>query len=144
MKNLLNNFFNKIYRWLLNLLFNKKPKYEPAKFMLFGAAMCMKCGTKLQHKDNGLVVIEYDWTYGGSIGAGIHISGHGSTEYQFHYNRCPFGCNEGWEMLEYRETPSWWDDLWDLDCPFTSGNIIEKYKKGEIPGRKFTGFTITR
>ena len=144
MKNKIYNICIKFINWLLAILFNKTPKYKHSKLMTFGVPMCPKCGLKLQYKDNGLVVIEYDWFAGGPIGAGIHVSGHGKQEYQFHYNRCPKGCSEGWEMIEYRETPSWWDDLWGLDCPFTTGNIIEEYKKGEIYGRKFTGFTITR
>lgn len=105
--------------------------------------LCPKCEkAPTRYYDHGLVKIVYDYTAGGPIGAGIHVSGTGSKEYQFHYKKCT-ECDY-WEMIEYRETPSWWDDLWGNDCPFHKGDIIEIYKSGNHGIDKFKSYEITR
>lgn len=106
--------------------------------------LCPKCQkAPTRYYDHGLVKIVYDYTSGGPIGAGIHISGTGSKEYQFHYRKCK-ECDH-WYMIEYRETPSWWDDLCGNDCPFTKGDIIEKYQSGKMGSTyKFKRYEITR
>lgn len=105
--------------------------------------LCPKCEkAPTRYYDHGLVKIVYDYTAGGPIGAGIHVSGTGSKEYQFHYKKCT-ECNY-WEMIEYRETPSWWDDLWGNDCPFHKGDIIEIYRSGNHGHDKFKSYEITR
>ncbi len=141
--NIFSYAFSYAFNWLKSKLFESKIKYEDEKPLL-KIGKCDKCniGTLSIYKDHGLVDIEYDWYGGGPIGGGIHVSGHGHQEYQFHYNKCT-NC-DNWEMIEYRETPSWWDDLWGLDCPFTKGNIIEKYKNGQVSTHKYTSHTITK
>lgn len=105
--------------------------------------LCPSCGLgPYNYHDTGLVDIEYDWYGGGPIGAGVHVSGHGHKEYQFHYKKCE-KCGH-WEMTEYRTVPSWWDDLWGNKCPFTVGDIIKKYQKGEIGTDKYTSHSIKR
>ena len=105
--------------------------------------LCPKCEkAPTRYYDHGLVKIVYDYTAGGPIGAGIHVSGTGSKEYQFHYKKCT-ECDY-WGMVEYRETPSWWDDLWGNDCPFYKGDIIEIYKSGNHGTDKFKSYEITR
>jgi len=105
--------------------------------------LCPKCEkAPTRYYDHGLVKIVYDYTAGGPIGAGIHVSGTGSKEYQFHYKKCT-KCDY-WRMVEYRETPSWWDDLWGNDCPFYKGDIIEIYRSGNHGTDKFKSYEITR
>lgn len=138
-------FFTKILNWIKNLLFDENLSYvNDNNKMLRMNPLCPSCRSTMGYFQNGLVEIEYDYTAGGPIGAGVHISGHACKEYQFHYYKCPKGCKEGWEMYEYRETPSWWDDLWNIDCPFTRGDIIKKYQNGEFYNKKYTGHRITR
>ena len=104
--------------------------------------LCPKCKKSYtENKNTGVVVIYYDYYAGGPIGAGINVSGSGHKEFQFHYKKC-HDCDY-WEMTEYRETPSWWDDLWDLDCPFKQGNIIDVYKSGKHGTDKYTSHKIT-
>jgi hypothetical protein len=100
---------------------------------------CPKCGTKMNYIDTGVVVVKYEWFTGGIR---THLSGHGSQEYQFHYHKCPY-CGE-WEMVEWRETPSWWDDLWDNDCPFTRGDIIKKWQNNEFRMKDYEGHEFTK
>ena len=128
------------FKRLIMLLSGKRLDREEKTLLKFGR--CPQCNNSLSYINNGLVEIEYDYTAGGPIGAGIHISGHGKKEYQFHYDKC-LNCGY-WKMIEYRETPSWWDDLWNIDCPFTQGDIIQKYKNGELYNKKYTSHTITR
>ena len=105
--------------------------------------LCPKCKHgEMKYHNTGLVEIDHEWFSGGPAGPGVHVSGEGIKEYQFHYKKCE-ECGY-WEMTEYRETPSWWDDLWNLDCPFTSGNIIEKFQKGELSSKKYKSHKITR
>jgi len=131
------------FKRLFMLLSGKRLDRQEAMLGL-GSMACPSCGQPMGYHDNGLVEIEYDYTAGGPIGAGIHISGHGKREYQFHYFKCQKGCASGWKMTEYRETPSWWDDLWNNDCPFTQGDIIQKFQNGEMYRKKYTGHRITR
>lgn len=108
--------------------------------------LCPKCQKAPTNKKySGLVNIIYDYTTGGPIGAGVHVSGTGKQEYQFHYIKCS-ECSY-WQIYEYRETPSWWDDLWDVDCPFTSGDVINAWQTGTIKGHatdKYKSYEITR
>ena len=139
-------FMKKVARFLKRLfmlLLGKRPE-RASSLSAAKVEECPSCGKPMTYSDSGVVEIEYDYTAGGPIGAGIHISGHGSKEYQFHYYKCPNGCASSWKMIEYRETPSWWDDLWDLDCPFTQGDIIQMYKDGVFYNKKYTGHRITR
>ena len=136
------NIFKKIWNWIKGLLFNSKIEYKDDIKLLGWNPSCPKCRTSMGYFDTGVVEIEYDYTAGGPIGAGIHISGHGKQEYQFHYYKC--GKCGNWEMCEYRETPSWWDDLWGLDCPFTKGDIIKKWENNEFYAKKYTSNKITR
>jgi len=107
--------------------------------------LCPSCkDSKTNYYTTGLVEIKYDYVAGGPIGGGIHISGTGTKEFQFHYRKCP-KCGY-WYMVEYRETPSWWDDLWNNDCPFKQGDIIQQYKSREkdSSSEKFKSYEITR
>lgn len=93
--------------------------------------LCPKCEkAPMTYYNHGVVKVHFDHFYGGAIGAGIHGSTSGSKEYQFHYRKCN-EC-EYLYMIEYRETPSWWDDLWGNECPFTKGNIIEYWYDGKM------------
>ena len=130
------DFLKRLWRLIIG------KEVRPQEMTLLNNPLCPYCNTSMGNFVTGVVTIEYDYFAGGPIGAGIHISGHGHQEYQFHYNKCG-KCNY-WKMYEYRETPSWWDDLWNLDCPFTSGDIIEKYKSGEINTKKYTSHYFTR
>ncbi|MBP5785106.1 MAG: hypothetical protein J6W16_05940 [Methanobrevibacter sp.] len=109
-------------------------------------SLCPKCQqTKLETIDNGLVEIIYDYIRNGCLGTGMNVAGTGKQEYQFHYKKCP-ECDY-WEMIEYRETPTWWDDLWNLNCPFTKGDVIEDFKNGKVykhQNDKFVKYRITR
>lgn len=134
-------FFKKIVNWIKCLLFNKKIRYTDETSLLEWNPACPDCGTSMGYFDNGVVVVEYDWWTGGIR---THLSGHGSQEYQFHYYKCQKGCPNGFKMYEYRETPSWWDDLWNLDCPFTQGDIIKKWQNNEFPTKKYTSHRIIR
>jgi hypothetical protein len=93
--------------------------------------LCPKCEkAPMTYYNHGVVKVHFEHFYGGAIGAGIHGSTSGSKEYQFHYRKCN-EC-EYLDMIEYRETPSWWDDLWGNECPFTKGNIIEYWYDGKM------------
>ena len=106
--------------------------------------LCPKCQkAPTSYYNSGLLKINFEHFYGGPIGAGVHGSTTGSKEYQFHYKKCT-SCNH-WEMVEYRETPSWWDDLWGNECPFTKGNIIDCWLAGKMGNTyKFHYYEITR
>lgn len=137
------NILKYAFNWLTSKLFDTKIKYEDDKKIL-KSSKC-DCGDTLTiYCDHGLVDIEYDWHAGGPISGGINVSGHGHQEYQFHYNKCSNPACDKWEMIEYRETPSWWDDLWELDCQFTKGDIIKKFQNNEFYGKKYTSHKITR
>jgi len=106
--------------------------------------LCPKCKkAPTSYYNYGLLKVYFEHFYGGPIGAGIHGSTKGSREYQFHYRKCS-KCNH-WYMVEYRDTPSWWDDLVGNDCPFTKGDIIEKWQNNQMgTGYKFERYEITR
>ena len=135
------NFFKKIWNWIKGLFFDKKIKYED-EILLTWNPCCPDCKTTMGYFDTGVVKVNYEYHAGGPIGAGVHIFGHSSQEYQFHYYKC--GKCGHWEMYEYRETPSWWDDLWGNDCPFTRGDIIKKWQNNEFRLKTYEGHTITK
>ena len=105
--------------------------------------LCPKCEkAPMTYYNHGVVKVHFEHFYGGAIGAGVHGSTSGNKEYQYHYRMCS-SCNY-WEMIEYRETPSWWDDLWGNECPFTKGNIIEYWLAGKMGDTyKFKSYEIT-
>ena len=133
-------FFKKIINWIKTKLFDKKIKYEDDVMLTLNPA-CPDCGNAMGYFDTGVVVVNYEWH---TAGIRENQTGHGSQEYQFHYYKCQKGCKNGWQMYEYRETPTWWDDLWGLDCPFTRGDIIKKWQNNEFNLKKYEGHTITR
>lgn len=106
--------------------------------------LCPKCQkAPTSYYNGGLLKVYFEHFYGGAIGAGVHGSTKSSREYQFHYRKCT-NCNH-WYMVEYRETPSWWDDLWGNDCPFTKGDVIEYWQSGKMGNcYKFERYEITR
>ena len=106
--------------------------------------LCPKCQkAPTSYYNGGLLKVCFEHFYGGAIGAGVHGSTKSSREYQFHYRKCT-NCNH-WYMVEYRETPSWWDDLWGNDCPFTKGDAIEYWQSGKMGNcYKFERYEITR
>ena len=137
-------FFQKIWNWIKSLFFDKRIKYtddvENDKPMLTLNPQCPVCKqTVMGYFVTGVVEVKYEWFTGGIR---THLSGHGSQEYQFHYYKC--GKCGHWEMYEYRETPSWWDDLWGNDCPFTRGDIIKKWQNNEFRMKEYEGHTITK
>ena len=136
------NFLKKIWNWVKGLIFDKKIEYKD-EVLLTQNPQCPKCKqTIMGYFDTGVVKVNYEYHAGGPIGGGVNISGNGTQEYQFHYYKC--GKCGHWEMYEYRETPSWWDDLWGLDCPFTRGDIIKKWQNNEFYSKKYEGHTFTR
>lgn len=131
-------FFKKIWNWIKGLIFNKKIEYKDEVLLTWNPC-CPNCKTTMGYFDTGVVEVKYEWFTGGIR---THLSGHGSQEYQFHYYKCGH-CGE-WQMYEYRETPSWWDDLWGNDCPFTRGDIIKKWQNNEFRMKEYEGHTITK
>lgn len=131
-------FFKKIWNWIKGLIFDKKIEYKDEVLLTLNSC-CPKCGSSMNYLVTGVVTIYYEWH---TAGIRENQTGHGNKEYQFHYNKCP-KCGE-WQMYEYRETPSWWDDLWGLDCPFTRGDIIKKWQNNEFSLKKYEGHTITK
>lgn len=102
--------------------------------------LCPKCKEdKPEDYKTGVVEFEYE-TVAGVIRETQHFVE--TKEYQFHYKKCP-KCGH-WEMYEYRPTPSWWDDLWGLDCPFHKGNIISLWENGDACPGEYIGYKITR
>ena len=122
--------------WLDNV---EEDKYEELRKQ---GLICPSCAKEMEYKETGLVDIVYQYFSGGPVGAGIHVSGTGHKEYQFHYKRCK-NCPH-WEMVEYREVPSWWDDLWGLDCPLTKGDIIAKFINNEMSTKKYESHEFKR
>ena len=104
--------------------------------------ICPECDSEMVEKYTGLLEVLRTWATGGNVGAGVHISGEGKKEFQFHYKKCK-NCDH-WEMIEYRETPSWWDDLWGIDKPFTKGDIIQEYINGNRNGERYKSHEIVR
>ena len=108
---------------------------------------CPKCFSKQKKYYTGLMTWETKCVGGGSgyRGAGI---GCPAVHIQFHYKKCP-KCGE-WKMFEYREVPAWYEDLFDIDCPFKQGDMIEKvsemWKSGEMKdaGLKYYSYKIIR
>ena len=108
--------------------------------------VCPECRKGvIEYKDNGLVEIVYNYRRRTRIGIRYTYSGTASQEYQVHYKKCP-ECGK-MEIIEYRETPSWFDDLCRIDCPFTKGNVIEDWKSGKLkkhPNDEFVEYKIIR
>jgi len=107
--------------------------------------LCPKCNKgEMKYHETGLADIEYDWFSGGPVGAGVHVSGHGHSEYQFHYKKCN-KCGY-YVITEYREVPSWFDDiisdLFDHQQPFKKGDLISDFKN--MSGKKYTSHKILR
>ena len=108
---------------------------------------CPKCFSKQKKYYTGLMTWKTRQVDGGSgyRGAGI---GCPAVHIQFHYKKCP-KCGE-WKMFEYREVPAWYEDLFDIDCPFKQGDMIEKvsemWKSGKMEdaGLKYYGYEIIR
>ena len=108
---------------------------------------CPKCFSKQKKYYTGLMTWETKCVGGGSgyRGAGI---GCPAVHIQFHYKKCT-KCGE-WKMFEYREVPAWYEDLFDIDCPFKQGDMIEKvsemWKSGKMKdaGLKYYGYKIIR
>lgn len=137
------NIFKFAFEWLKNKIFDKKIIYANSKSLKSDQCSCGK-GTLTIYRNHGLCEIKYDYVSGGPIGGGISITGHGTKEYQFHYNACTNPDCNNWEMVEYRQTPSWIDDLFNIDCPFYKGDIIKLFKDGKIDGKTYTSHKITR
>ena len=105
---------------------------------------CPKCFNKQKKYYTGLIKWDINVKCSRFRGAGLTP---GSETYQFHYKKCS-KCGE-WKMFEYREVPSWWDDLLNKDCPFKQGDMIQeisdKWKSGEMQNTKqYTSFKILR
>ena len=83
---------------------------------------CPKCFGKQKKYYTGLIEIKSHDGFYSPLGGGVAVGGDGVTEYQFHYTKCS-KCGH-WEMFEYRIVPHWWDDLFDIDCPFTSFEYV--------------------
>ena len=104
---------------------------------------CHNCNKgKLKKYYTGLIDIKSHDGFYSSLGGGVAVGGDGHTQFQFHYTKCS-KCGH-WEMFEYRIVPHWWDDLFDIDCPFHSGSIIQKYMDGKIPGEKYISYEVLR
>lgn len=103
---------------------------------------CPKCFGKQKKYYTGLVEIKSHDGFYSPLGGGVAVGGDGLTQYQFHYKKC-LKCGH-WEMFEYRIVPHWWDDLFDIDCPFKKGNIIEEYMNDKIPKEKYISHEIKR
>ena len=106
--------------------------------------LCPKCNTKQEIHYTGLIKWDINVKCSRFRGAGLTP---GSETYQFHYKKCS-KCGE-WKMFEYREVPSWWDDLLNKDCPFKQGDMIQeisdKWKSGEMQNTKqYASFKILR
>lgn len=130
---------------ICNKVFGKKQETLQSNVLTgsnFETCPICKKGKMNVYHDHGLVEISMQWYSGGMNGT--HVSGQGKAEYQFHYYTCENGCSDSWKMIEYRKTPSWWDDFWGCDCPFKQGDIIQKYKNDEMPTEKYISHKITR
>lgn len=103
---------------------------------------CPKCFSKQKKYYTGLIDIKSHDGFYSPLGGGVAVGGDGHTEFQFHYTKC-FKCGH-WEMFEYRSVPHWWEDLFDIDCPFHSGSIIQKYIDGKIPGERYISYEVLR
>lgn len=103
---------------------------------------CPKCFNKQKKYYTGLIDIKSHDGFYSPLGGGVAVGGDGHTQFQFHYTKCP-KCGY-WEIFEYRTVPHWWDDLFNIDCPFHSGNIIQKYIDGKIPGEKYISYEVLR
>ena len=101
---------------------------------------CPKCFGKQKKYYTGLIEIKSHDGFYSPLGGGVAVGGDGLHQYQFHYTKCS-KCGH-WEMFEYRIVPHWWDDLFDIDCPFHSGSIIQKYMDGKIPKEKYISYEI--
>lgn len=101
---------------------------------------CPKCFSKQKKYYTGLIEIKSHDGFYSPLGGGVAVGGDGLTQYQFHYKKC-LKCGH-WEMFEYRIVPHWWDDLFDIDCPFKKGNIIEEYMNDKIPKEKYISHEI--
>ena len=103
--------------------------------------LCPKCSHgKMETFNTGILKVEVLKHSGGPMGGGTNVTTNSTIEYQFHYKKCD-ECGH-WEMIEYRETPNWWDKLWGKK--FTKGDIIEEYKKGNVRSQDYKSHNITR
>ena len=107
---------------------------------------CPKCFNKQKKYYTGLLVWElYTKANTGYGGVGFANS---KEETQFHYVKCS-KCGE-WKMFEYRETPGWFDDLFDRECPWIQGDMIaevsEDWENGKMEKRniQYKGYQILR
>ena len=102
--------------------------------------LCPECKEDIPEDHlTGLVEIYFEAGNGAIRDSSDH--GTATREYQFHYKKCP-KCGY-WEMYEYRETPTWLDDLVHINPDFKQGNIIHKWI-ADSGHNDYLGYKVTR
>lgn len=125
--------------------YERKLRKEKSKEWSEQGVLCEHCELgKMEYFETGLVEIYVHSEFFGPMGGGLNFNEDKTREYQFHYKKCEY-CGHV-EIVEYRETPSWLDDLFKTDIKFKKGDIINKYQCGLFneDGLKYLDYKIIR